>query len=335
MGPVGSAGHRGRVATVLAVAALSVAGCTGGSGSDVEVADVGRATVVEVVEAPATVTARATATVTSPADGTVAALRVREGQQVRAGQVLLRVESPSRGAGSARPLRADARAASAGTSGSRRRRRPLRVPPGRRGRPSARVRPGPPGRPADPDPARAAAGAVRAAGLAVAVPRGPGRGRPGRRPSWPPASAACPTRWPPCRPPSGCRPGPPSRSRAQAVAALDGPGPGRRHRLAVAARRVVRRRRQRRRCWTSSPRACRARRASLLGGSSARRSVDAVLAEGRPVASRPGRAHRHRRVARSRSRAQVDETDVLLVPARRPGRRPSWTPSRTRRTRRP
>ncbi len=117
-GAVGSAGHRGRVATVLAVAALSVAGCTGSSGSDVEVADVGRATVVEVVEAPAIVSARATATVTSPADGTVAALRVREGQQVHAGQVLLRVESPDSRRRLRQALRADAEAASAGTPGS-------------------------------------------------------------------------------------------------------------------------------------------------------------------------------------------------------------------------
>jgi multidrug efflux pump subunit AcrA (membrane-fusion protein) len=115
---VGSAGHRARVATVLAVAALSVAGCTGGSGADVEVADVGRATVVEVVEAPATVSARATATVISPADGVVAALRVREGQQVQAGQVLLRVESPDARRRLRQARRADAEAASAGTPGS-------------------------------------------------------------------------------------------------------------------------------------------------------------------------------------------------------------------------
>jgi len=148
---VGSAGHRGRVATVLAVAALSVAGCSGGSGPDVEVADVGRATVVEVVEAPATVSARAAATVTAPADGTVAALRVREGQQVQAGQVLLRVESPDARRRLRQALQADAQAASAGTPGSagavdltaanradaaaqrafaRARRAALRIPPG-------------------------------------------------------------------------------------------------------------------------------------------------------------------------------------------------------------
>ena len=108
--------------TVLAVGcaglSLVLAGCTGGGDPDVEVAEVGRATVVEVVEAAATVTARATATVSAPADGSVARLRVREGQQVRAGQVLLRVESPDTRRRLRQAQRADARAASAGTSGT-------------------------------------------------------------------------------------------------------------------------------------------------------------------------------------------------------------------------
>lgn len=113
---MGATGHRARVTAVFVVAAVSVAGCTGG-GPDVQVADVGRATVVEVVEAPAIVTARATATVSSPADGIVARLRVREGQQVRSGQVLLRVESPDARRRLRQAQRADAQAASAGTSG--------------------------------------------------------------------------------------------------------------------------------------------------------------------------------------------------------------------------
>ena len=57
-------------------------------------ATVGTSTVVEVVEAPATVTANATATVSAPATGTVRQLRVRDGQRVRAGRVLLVVSSP-------------------------------------------------------------------------------------------------------------------------------------------------------------------------------------------------------------------------------------------------
>jgi multidrug efflux pump subunit AcrA (membrane-fusion protein) len=107
---------RVRTAAVAAVAALALAGCTGDGGGDIEVAKVGRATVTEVVEAPATVTARASATVSSPADGSVAELRVREGQQVRAGQVLLRVESPSARRQLRQALRADGRAAAARTS---------------------------------------------------------------------------------------------------------------------------------------------------------------------------------------------------------------------------
>jgi HlyD family secretion protein len=99
-----------------ACVALVLAGCTGGGDPAIEVATVARATVVEVVEAPATVTALATATVSAPADGTVARLRVREGQQVRAGQVLLRVESPDARRRLRQAQRADARAAGSGTS---------------------------------------------------------------------------------------------------------------------------------------------------------------------------------------------------------------------------
>lgn len=106
------------LAAGLPVAALVLAGCTGGGDPDIEVAAVGRATVVEVVEAPATVTARATATVSSPADGSIARLRVREGQQVRAGQVLLRVESPDARRRLRQAQQTDARAASSGTSGT-------------------------------------------------------------------------------------------------------------------------------------------------------------------------------------------------------------------------
>jgi multidrug efflux pump subunit AcrA (membrane-fusion protein) len=105
---------------VAIVAVMALAGCTGGGDAGVVVASVGRATVVEVVEAPATVSARATATLSSPADGTVAELRVHESQQVRTGQVLLRVESPSARRDLRQALEADAQAASAGaTSGPR------------------------------------------------------------------------------------------------------------------------------------------------------------------------------------------------------------------------
>jgi len=83
-------------AVIAAVsAALTVAGCSKSSERAISLAPATRETVTEVVEAPATVTARATAGLTAPADGTVAELRVRDGQSVPAGTVLMRIESPS------------------------------------------------------------------------------------------------------------------------------------------------------------------------------------------------------------------------------------------------
>jgi HlyD family secretion protein len=112
-----AARHLTLIGAVASVLALTVAGCGGGSDDPLRAATVGRATVVETVDAPVVVTARATATVTAPADGTVGQLRVHEGQRVREGQILLRVGSPdahrrlrlarqadSRAAASARPI---------------------------------------------------------------------------------------------------------------------------------------------------------------------------------------------------------------------------------------
>jgi multidrug efflux pump subunit AcrA (membrane-fusion protein) len=78
----------------VAAFALTAASCGGGS-SGVAVGTAGRGDVVEVVDAPASVTAKAAATLTAPADGTLASLRVRAGDQVHAGQVLAVVDSPS------------------------------------------------------------------------------------------------------------------------------------------------------------------------------------------------------------------------------------------------
>jgi len=75
-------------------AALLLGGCSGGGGHDIVLGQVGRADVKEIVEAPATVVARASAGITSPANGTIARLRVKEGQRVRAGQLLLEIDSP-------------------------------------------------------------------------------------------------------------------------------------------------------------------------------------------------------------------------------------------------
>ncbi|MEV4491434.1 efflux RND transporter periplasmic adaptor subunit [Micromonospora coxensis] len=82
---------------LLAVAALtgSTAASCGDEKSDVTLASAARNAVAEVIDAPATVTARAAATVTAPADGTLASLRVQPGQRVRRGQVLAVVSSPS------------------------------------------------------------------------------------------------------------------------------------------------------------------------------------------------------------------------------------------------
>ncbi|MDQ1710641.1 MAG: HlyD family secretion protein [Frankiaceae bacterium] len=76
-------------------AVLLLAGCSGGGGPDVATAPVGLRDVVEIVNAPATVAARAQSTVSAPAAGTVAEVLVRDGATVRAGQPLVRVDSPS------------------------------------------------------------------------------------------------------------------------------------------------------------------------------------------------------------------------------------------------
>ena len=74
---------------------LLAAGCSGTDAPAVQVAEVVRADVSEVVDAPGTVTARATSAVTAPADGTVAKLVVRDGAAVEEGEVLLLLDSPA------------------------------------------------------------------------------------------------------------------------------------------------------------------------------------------------------------------------------------------------
>jgi multidrug efflux pump subunit AcrA (membrane-fusion protein) len=84
---------------------LAAASC-GDDGSPIALASAERGSVAEIVDAPATVTAKAAATLTAPADGTLAELRVEPGDTVRAGQVLAVISSPS-----ARKRLKDARAA--------------------------------------------------------------------------------------------------------------------------------------------------------------------------------------------------------------------------------
>jgi HlyD family secretion protein len=85
-----------RVGAVLALAlGAALTACSGDEEPVVEVARVAIGDVTEVVEAAATVTPKATASLTAPADGSIAELFVQDGQQVSAGQVLLRINSPS------------------------------------------------------------------------------------------------------------------------------------------------------------------------------------------------------------------------------------------------
>jgi multidrug efflux pump subunit AcrA (membrane-fusion protein) len=95
------------VLVALAVAALSLiaAACqpsTNGIATDA----VSRATVTEVVDVPASVTAKAVATLTAPADGTLATLAVTPGSPVAKGDVVAVIDSAS-----ARKRLADAKAA--------------------------------------------------------------------------------------------------------------------------------------------------------------------------------------------------------------------------------
>src|SRR5689334_6611690 len=105
-----------RLAGPLVVGLLvsGLAACTGRPPSEVDVGAVDRATVTEVVEAPANVVARAAASVPAPATGTVAALDVADGATVAAGQVLLRIDGPAAEQALARAEDADAQVASAG-----------------------------------------------------------------------------------------------------------------------------------------------------------------------------------------------------------------------------
>lgn len=73
---------------------LMAVSCDDGT-AGIEVGEVGLADVVEVVDAPATVTATAAATLTAVADGTLDELWVEPGEEVDRGDILAVIDSPS------------------------------------------------------------------------------------------------------------------------------------------------------------------------------------------------------------------------------------------------
>jgi HlyD family secretion protein len=82
------------VLATLAALFLTAASCSDDTGP-IGLGTAGRADVTEVVDAPASVTARAVASLSAPADGTLAVLSVVPGQQVAPGQVLAVIDSPA------------------------------------------------------------------------------------------------------------------------------------------------------------------------------------------------------------------------------------------------
>lgn len=79
----------------LVLIAALIGACSGGEPAKVKLATVGRADVGEVVEAPATVAARASATLRTPAEGTIDRVYVADGEQVKKGELLARIDSPT------------------------------------------------------------------------------------------------------------------------------------------------------------------------------------------------------------------------------------------------
>jgi HlyD family secretion protein len=99
----------------LALSVALIGACSSSEPTNIRLAEVGLADVAEVVEAPATVAARATATVRAPAEGTLDEVRVSDGERVKKGELLARIDSPT-----AREQLAQAREAdrlAAGTGG--------------------------------------------------------------------------------------------------------------------------------------------------------------------------------------------------------------------------
>ena len=75
--------------------AAGLSGCSGGGSTGITTAAVGYATVSQVVQASANILPKAQVSLSAPTGGTVATLSVRDGQRVKAGQVLGVLSSPS------------------------------------------------------------------------------------------------------------------------------------------------------------------------------------------------------------------------------------------------
>lgn len=81
------------LAAVVVTAGLTAASCEE-QPSGVDVGEVRLGAVAEIVDAPATVTARSAATLTAASSGTLKELLVRPGEQVRPGQIVAVIDSP-------------------------------------------------------------------------------------------------------------------------------------------------------------------------------------------------------------------------------------------------
>jgi multidrug efflux pump subunit AcrA (membrane-fusion protein) len=84
-----------RLVLLMLIPGLLLAACSGDEPSTIRIGAVSRADVAEVVEAPGTVSARATATLRAPAEGTIRDLHVSDGDEVREGEIVAEISSPS------------------------------------------------------------------------------------------------------------------------------------------------------------------------------------------------------------------------------------------------
>lgn len=84
-----------RLVLLMLISGLLLAACSGDEPSTIRIGAVSRGDVAEVVEAPGTVSARATATLRAPAEGTISDLHVADGDEVRKGEIVAEISSPS------------------------------------------------------------------------------------------------------------------------------------------------------------------------------------------------------------------------------------------------